>query len=134
MVDDLKQHFTKIDFEQIPREQNRAVDAMATIVSLIDLPPNETRYEFLVDNLLVPSYEIMPIETICVVGPESQLYGSIFTYLRDNTLPPNLSNNQHHTFIRQSSRYVILVDILYQRGLDGTLLRCLESDEAQIAL
>lgn len=103
MVDDLKQHFTKLDFEQIPREQNRAVDAMATIASLIDLPPNETRYEFLVDNLLVPSYEFTPTEMICVVGLESQLYGSIFTYLRDNTLPPNLSNNQRRTFIRQSS-------------------------------
>ncbi|GLJ17131.1 hypothetical protein SUGI_0296430 [Cryptomeria japonica] len=91
MLDDLKQHFTKIDFEQIPREQNRAADAMATIASLIDLPPNETCYEFLVDNLLVPSYEIMPTEMICVVGPESQLY-------------------------------------------DGTLLRCLESGEAQIVL
>ncbi|GLJ16331.1 hypothetical protein SUGI_0276020 [Cryptomeria japonica] len=134
MVDGLKQHFTKIDFEQIPREQNRAADAMATIASLIDLPPNKTRYEFLVDNLLVPSYEIMPTEMICVVGPESQLYGSIFTYLRDNTLPPDLSNNQRRTFIHQSSRYVILADILYRRGLDGTLLRCLESDKAQVAL
>ncbi|GLJ50601.1 hypothetical protein SUGI_1078000 [Cryptomeria japonica] len=84
MVDDLKQHFIRIDFEQIPREQNRAVDAMATIASLIDLPPNETCYEFLVDNLLVPLYEITPTKRICVV--------------------------------------------------DGTLLRCLESDEAQIAL
>lgn len=103
MVDDLKQHFTKIDFEQIPREQNRAADAMATIASLIDLPLNETLYKFLVDNLLVPSYEITPTKIICVVGPESQLHGSIFTYLRDNTCPLDLSNNQRRTFIRHSS-------------------------------
>ncbi|GLJ23510.1 hypothetical protein SUGI_0445430 [Cryptomeria japonica] len=103
---------------------------MATIASLIDLPPNETHYEFLVDNLLVPSYEIMPTEMLCFVGPKSQLYGFIFTYLCDNTLPPNLSNNQCRTFIHQSSRYVILADILYWRGLDGTLLRHLESNEA----
>ncbi|GLJ24297.1 hypothetical protein SUGI_0463540 [Cryptomeria japonica] len=130
MVDDLKQHFTKIDFEQIPIEHNRAVDAMATIASLIDLSPNETRYEFLVDNLLDPSYEITPTKMICIIGPESQLYGAIFTYLRDNALPPDLSNNQPRTFIRQSSQYVILVDILYRRGLDGTLLRCLEGEKA----
>lgn len=71
LVDDLKQHFAKIEFEQIPREQNRAADAMATIASLIDLPQNETCYEFLVDNLLIPSYEITPMEMICVVSPES---------------------------------------------------------------
>lgn len=107
---------------------------MATIASLIDLPPNETCYEFLVDNLLVPSYEITPTEMIGAVSHESQLYGSIFIYLHDNILPPDLSNNQRRTFIRQFSRYVILADILYRQGLDGTLLRCLESDEAQIAL
>lgn len=103
MVDDFKQYFIKITFDKIPREKNRVANAMATIASLIDLPHNETCYEFLVDNLLVSSYEITPMEMICVVGPNSQLYGSIFTYLRNNTLPPDLSNNQCRTFIRQSS-------------------------------
>ncbi|GLJ52126.1 hypothetical protein SUGI_1108790 [Cryptomeria japonica] len=134
MVDDFNQHFMKLTFEQIPREHNRPADAMATIASLIGLPQNETCYEFLVDNLLFPSYEITPTEMICVIGPDSQLYGSIFTYLRNNTLPPDLSNNQCRTFIRQSSRYVILANILYRRGLDGTLLRFLERGEAQIVL
>lgn len=37
MVDDFKQYFIEIIFEQIPRENNWVVDAMATIASLIDL-------------------------------------------------------------------------------------------------
>lgn len=134
MVDDFKQYFTEIIFEQIGRENNRAADAMATIASLIDLPQNETQYEFLVDKLLAPSYKITPIEMICIVGLDSQWYGLIFTYLCNNILPPDLSNNQHRTFIHQTSHYIILANTLYCRGLHGTLLRCLESDEAKISL
>lgn len=38
MVDDFKQHFMKLTFEKIPKEKNRATNAMAIIASLIDLP------------------------------------------------------------------------------------------------
>ena len=38
IVEDLKQHFTKIVFQQIPRANNKATDAMATIASMIAMP------------------------------------------------------------------------------------------------
>ncbi|GLJ26651.1 hypothetical protein SUGI_0518290 [Cryptomeria japonica] len=72
---------------------------------------------------------------ICrLVGSESPWYGEFYTYLRDHTLPPNQSNNQRKTFIRQTARYTIITETLYRRGLDGTLLRCLEQDEITKAL
>lgn len=99
IVDDFKKYFAKIIFEQIPRESNQVANVMATIASLIDMPQNTTHCEFLVDNLLVPTYEIPPFELICVIGLDSPWYDEILTYLCDNTLPPTLSNNQCHTFI-----------------------------------
>ena len=108
---------------------------METIGSLVEMPSNAAYCEFLVEPLLEPAYNIPQSEMIClIVGPNSQWYGDIYTYLRDNTLPSNLSNKSHKTFIRQASRYVILADTLYRRGLDSTLLRCLEHDEVKIAL
>ena len=38
LVDKLAQHFTKIQFNQVPRVQNKAADAMATIGSLLEIP------------------------------------------------------------------------------------------------
>lgn len=38
MVNDFNKYFTEITFEQIPRDNNRVVDVMATIASLIDIP------------------------------------------------------------------------------------------------
>lgn len=134
IVDYFKKYFTQIIFKQISRENNWAADAMATIASLIDMPQNETFYYFLVDNILVPSYEITPTEIICFIGLDSPQSEAILTYLCNNTLPPDLSNNQCHIFIHKYSWYIVLFDTLYLWILDGTLLRCLESDQAQILI
>lgn len=49
LVDQLKEHFLHIQFIQVPRLQNKAADAMATIGSLLDIPCEATQYEFFVD-------------------------------------------------------------------------------------
>ncbi|GLJ56019.1 hypothetical protein SUGI_1202740 [Cryptomeria japonica] len=123
MVDKLKASFTTITFEKIPIDQNQAVDAMATIASLLDLPQNSTRYEFLVEQLWIPAYDIPESEMIChLINSESPWYGEFYIYLHDHTLPPNQSKNQRKTFIRQTARYTIIVETLYRCSLDGTLL------------
>lgn len=49
MVDSFKQYFTGVTFEKIPRENNKATDAMEIIGSLLDIPQNILKYEFLVE-------------------------------------------------------------------------------------
>lgn len=46
MVEDIKQHFTIIKFQQVPRKNNRVVDAMATIGCLLHMPANSQKCEF----------------------------------------------------------------------------------------
>jgi len=55
-VEDLKQHFTKIIFQQIPRANNEVADAMATIASMIAMPEYSPKCGFLVENLFTLSY------------------------------------------------------------------------------
>jgi len=50
MVDDFKKYFDNITFEQIPRLQNKAADAMAMIGSLLDMPSNTHKCEFWSNN------------------------------------------------------------------------------------
>lgn len=84
---------------------------------------------------MVPSYEIPTLEYVCaVVEPESPWYQEIYKYLHDQYMPLNLSSNQRKTFIRQATRYTLITDTLYRRNLDTTLLRCLNTNEAQLAL
>eukprot|EP01018_Ginkgo_biloba_P009830 Gb_19959 [translate_table: standard] len=41
---------------------------------------------------------------------------------------------ERKSFIQRASRYVILGNTLYRRGYDGTLLKCLNSEEVNLAI
>ena len=72
VVENLKQHFTEIVFQQVPRANNKVVDAMATITSMIFKTEYSPKCEFLVDNIFTPAYEKTDSELVCeIVGPES---------------------------------------------------------------
>ena len=61
-------------------------------------------------------------------------YADIFSYLRDQILPENLTRNQKCQFLRNASHYILVSSDLYRRSLDRTLLRCLEIEESKKAL
>lgn len=115
MVDDFKKDFVDIKFEQILRMDNKVADAMATIASLIQIPPKKNRYEILVEQLFFPAHDNPESQVIChLVHSDSPLYEKIFAYQKDNTLPSDLSRNQKCKFIRQATLYTLTVDTLYR--------------------
>lgn len=108
---------------------------MATIASLLQMPKMQDRYRFIVEQVSNPAYANPKSQTIRLLdSAQSSIYEDIYTYLKDNILPPDLSRNQKRNFIRQSSKHTIIADTLYRRGLDGTLLRCLEHNESASSL
>lgn len=76
IVEDLKQHFTEIVFQKIPRANNNKVDAMATIASMISMPEYSPKCEFLVENLFTPAYEKIDLEW-CVRLLVLSLHGTL---------------------------------------------------------
>ena len=72
MVDDMKKYFSHITFQQIPRTDNKAADAMATLASLLQMPENDLWHEFLVDTLHYPAYDTPKTRMIySIVGHDS---------------------------------------------------------------
>lgn len=95
LVDDFKKYFVEITFTQIPRTDNKVANAMAMIASLLQTWENQDHYEFLVEELFYPGHESLDTQIIFHhVEPDSSCYGKIYTYLKDNTLPFDLSMNQ----------------------------------------
>ena len=41
MLDDMKKYFSHITFQQVPQENNKAIDAMATLASLLQMLEND---------------------------------------------------------------------------------------------
>eukprot|EP01018_Ginkgo_biloba_P008285 Gb_24991 [translate_table: standard] len=135
MVDCFKQYFAQIQFERVPRVHHKFADAMATIGSLLEMQQNTYQCKFLVEQLMIPAYDVPESEMVCeIVGPNSPWYHNIYTYLHDHILPLDLSRKERKSFIQRASRYVIIGNTLYRRGYDGTLLKCLNSDEANLAI
>ena len=114
IVEDLRQHFIEIMFQQIPRANNKAADVMATIASMISMPEYSPKCEFLIENLFTPAYEKTDSKLVCdIFGPESPWYTDIFAYLCHKTIPIALTPNQRKTFIHRTTRYTILGDTLF---------------------
>lgn len=87
---------------------------MATIASLLQIPDQPNHYEFLVEQLFSPTYNNFESQVIChIVDFDSPLYERIYTYLKDNILPLDLSRNQKHNFIHQATYYTLTADTLY---------------------
>jgi len=124
-----------ITFEQVPRTNNRSADAMATIGSLLEMSKDSSHCPFLVEQLLNPAYDTPESTMVCeIVGPNSPWYQYFYTYLHDHVFPPNLLRNQRKNFIQCASRFTLLGGTIYCRGYDGTLLRCLDLVEANLAV
>lgn len=60
LVEEFKEHFREISFTQIPRNENKATDAMATIAHLLQNQENQHCYEFIVEDInpyhSIPTY------------------------------------------------------------------------------
>lgn len=95
MVNNFKQYFNVILFEKIPQVHNKVVDAMATIRSLLKIPNNVHQCEFLVENILIPTFDVLESKLVCeIFGPNSPWYKDFYNYLHNQILPPDFSNNQ----------------------------------------
>ena len=44
LIDALRNYFIKVTFQQIPREKNKVVDAMATLASILQLHEHESQF------------------------------------------------------------------------------------------
>lgn len=92
MVDNFKKYFVTIKFSQISRIDNKAANAMATIASMLQLSENQRRYKFLVEQLFSPTYDNPESYIICnLTSSNSPLYGKIYSYLKNDILPLDLS-------------------------------------------
>ena len=69
-----------------------------------------------------------------IVGHDASRYHHIYSYLHDQIIPNNLTQNKKCHLIHNASWYVIIANDLFRRGLDRKLLRCLEPNESKCTL
>ena len=91
LIDSLRNYFTFVTFQQIPRVENKATDAMATLTSILQLEEHESCFKFLVEEVHHPTYDSLDDHVIyTMVDHDSSHYATIFSYPRDPIIPESL--------------------------------------------
>lgn len=107
---------------------------MVTLASIPELQESIFCFEFLVEELHYPAYDSLESQMACsIIGHDSSHYIHIYSYLRDQIVPKNLTCNEKRNLTQNASQSIIAND-LFRQGLDSTLLRSIETEESQRAL
>nr|XP_012466309.1 unnamed protein product [Gossypium raimondii] len=127
LVAELIKEFYKVTFNYFPQEENQLADALATLASMFKVN-RET--------------EIMPIQMSIYETPahcfsiEEESDGrpwfhDILEYIKNQRYPEQVNENDKRTIRRMAFGFVLDGDILYKRGKDQVLLRCVDAVEAR---
>ena len=115
-----------VKFVQIPREENEQADRLAKVASTeyTDIPGQVLsfiQYSPAIDKVEV---HVIPLGVDWMTP--------IISYLRDGSLPED--RNTSRRLKVQSSRFVMMEDVLYKKGFSRPYLRCLTLGEANYAM
>ncbi|KAK5844974.1 hypothetical protein PVK06_001122 [Gossypium arboreum] len=127
LVAELIKEFEEITFNYLPRKENQLADALATLASMF-----KANWET----------EIMPLQMSIYEAPshcfsiEKETDGQpwfhdVLEYIKNQKYPEQANENDKRTIRRMAARFVLDGDILYKRGKDQMLLRCVDDVEAR---
>ncbi|KAK9010715.1 hypothetical protein V6N11_043585 [Hibiscus sabdariffa] len=124
---ELAKEFEEITFDYLPREHNRIAYALATLAALFEAG---TRSEMMPIQLQIfesPAH-------CCEIEEEidgNPWYYDILRYMRSREYPPHVTENDKRTIRKMAVGYVLDGEVLYKRGSDQVLMRCVNAKEAQ---
>ncbi|XP_070013591.1 uncharacterized protein [Nicotiana sylvestris] len=123
---ELRKSVAKTKFQHVPRVQNEFVDALATLLSMMQhLNKN------FIDPILVKIYD----QPACYAHVKEESDGKpwfhdIKEYLANREYPEFANTTQKRTLRRLSNNFFHSGEILYRRTPDLGLLRCVDAKEA----
>lgn len=121
---ELMEKFKEVNLEQVPRSKNSEADALAKLGSqrestLLGVIPLEVQLQ-----PSVPKLDIMSVDV-----QQDTWITPIVDYITKGTLPPERDEARRLKY--KSTRHVIYEGVLYKRGFNKPLLRCIAGSECE---
>ncbi|XP_039057119.1 uncharacterized protein LOC120200313 [Hibiscus syriacus] len=128
LVMDLIKRFEEITFSYLPREENQMADALATLASMFKVNNQACMMPIQMSIREIPAH-------YCNIEEEDEedgfpWYYDILQYVKYRTYPTEATENDKRTLRRLTMGYVLDGDVLYKKGKDQILLRCVDKVEA----
>ncbi|XP_040948608.1 uncharacterized protein [Gossypium hirsutum] len=126
---ELIKEFDDITFRYLPREENQMADALATLATMIKVNKQEDMKPIQMSIYEAPAH----CGNIDVEEEKDNhpWYQDMLRYVKNQEYPDQAAENEKRTLRRLASDYVLDGEILYKRGKDQVLLRCVDSVEAK---
>ncbi|XP_012482881.1 uncharacterized protein LOC105797460 [Gossypium raimondii] len=128
LVLELIDEFDDITFCYLPRYENQMVDALATLASMIRVNKLE-----IMKPIQMSIYEVSAhCYNIEEEGKDDHpWHQSILQYVKNRKYPDQATENDKRTLRRIAIEYVLDGEVLYKRGKDQVLLRCIDTVKAR---
>ncbi|KAK5832625.1 hypothetical protein PVK06_016427 [Gossypium arboreum] len=127
LVTELTKEFEEITFNYLPREENQLADALATLASMF-----KANRETEIMPLQMSIYEV-PAHCFSIENePDGwPWFQDVLEYIKNQKYPEQANENDKRTIRKMVAGFVLDGDILYKRGKDQVLLRCVDTVEAR---
>ncbi|XP_040947396.1 uncharacterized protein [Gossypium hirsutum] len=126
-VAELVKEFKEVTFQYFPREENQLADPLATLASMFKAN-RETEIIPLEMSIYEASAHCFSIEKESEGRP---WFHDILEYIKNQRYPEQANKNEKRTITRMATGFVLDRDVLYKRGKDQMLLRCVDNVEAR---
>jgi len=107
---------------------------MASLGSLIPSQDNQDKFIIHITTLHKPSCIFGPIINQIKIYNANPWCALVKYFLKLGIFPRDMTKTERRCFKQKCAKYTLLGDILYKRGYEGILLRCLEPNEIPLAL
>ncbi|XP_012482848.2 uncharacterized protein LOC105797411 [Gossypium raimondii] len=129
LVMELIEEFDSVTFSYRPRDENQMADALATLASMFRVNRLEDMKPIQISIYEAPAH-------CCNIDNEGEKDDhpwnhDILRYVKSREYPDHATENDKKTLRRLAIDYVLDGDILYKRGKDQVLLRCVDTVEAK---
>ncbi|GKV04389.1 hypothetical protein SLEP1_g16547 [Rubroshorea leprosula] len=122
----LLEEFDDVSIRHVSRDQNYEANEMAQIASGLRIPKGVMQKVVIVEKRSLPSIHQrgMTVSTCSIDVTQTDWRFPIIQYLKDQSIKVSRKTKM------QALNYVLIEDVLYRRGNDELLLRCLGPDES----
>ncbi|GKV06953.1 hypothetical protein SLEP1_g18770 [Rubroshorea leprosula] len=122
----LLEEFDDVSIRHVPIDQNYEANEMAQIASGLQIPEGVMQKVVIVEKRSLPLIHQrgMTVSTCSIDITQTDWRFPIIQYLKDQSIKVSRKTKM------QALNYVLIEDVLYRRGNDELLLRCLGPDES----
>ena len=130
-LEDLTKTFDKIEYTIIHRAQNQFADALATLVSMVEILEGVWTRPLEIEQSYEEVHKRKIEALVMAVEEEEVLWYYDIRQLELGAYPDNANKRGSHSIRMMATQYILCGGQLYRRSYDGIHLCCLKREEAE---